>query len=261
MRLTFHKARPLIIGVIHLPALPGSPNFKLTENFMSELIDFTIRNSKRLEEGGVDGIILENYHDYPFSKRVNDVKTISAIAIITHEVVKEVSIPVGINLLRNSCPEAAVIALTAGASFIRCNAFCEVIVCPEGIIEPCAREVYEVFRYFDRKVQVLADILVKHASPLHSMSIEDLIRDYEERCLADAIIVTGERTGKAPNPKVVAQILKVSRLPVLVGSGITPENVHLYKSVSGYIVGTYLKNNKGEIELEKVKKLVNIIKK
>ena len=255
-----HLKKPILIGVLHLPSLPGSPKFESNPDFMNNLIEFAVRNVKRFEEGDVDAVIIENFNDNPFNKKVNDVRTISAFTIIVHEVIKNTSLPIGINLLRNSCPEAATIAIITGASFIRCNAYCETIVCPEGIIEPCAREVQEVFQYFKKKVPVFADILVKHASPLHKISIEDLVKDYEERCLADALIVTGERTGKPPNPNFVNEVLKNTKLPVFIGSGITPENIHLYKNVSGYIVGTYFKNEKGEIDIEKVKILVQRVK-
>ncbi len=255
--LEFKSDRRLIIGVIHLPPLPGSPRF---EGDFDAIVEFAVKNARMLEEVGFDGVIIENFNDNPFKPRVREPEAIASMAIVTREVVREVSIPVGVNLLRNSGPEATAIALAAGASFIRSNAYCEVVVSPEGILEPVAREVQEVMAKFKRRVQVLADIFVKHASPLHSIQIEDLARDCIERCLADALIVTGSRTGEAPDPEFARRVFKASKAPVLIGSGITPDNVRLYKDANGFIVGSYMKGVGGWINPEKARRLVSAIR-
>lgn len=135
----------------------------------------------------------------------------------------------GINLLRNSGPEAAAIAAVTGASFIRSNAYCEAVVSTEGIIEPVAREVLEVMTRLNTKITVLADIFVKHASPLHRMTIEDIAKDCIERSLADALVVTGPRTGEPPDPLLVRRVVKAVGTKILVGSGINPNNINDYR--------------------------------
>ncbi len=182
------------------------------------------------------------------------------MAIIAREVVKSVNIPVGINLLRNSGPEAAAIAAVTGASFIRSNAYCEAIVSVEGLIEPVAREVLEVMTRLSTKITVLADIFVKHASPLHRMTIEDVARDCVERALADALVVTGPRTGEPPDPLLLRRVIKAVNAKVLVGSGINPNNIGDYREAHGFIVGTYLKDEEGQIDLAKARNMVNAIK-
>ncbi|MBV9910441.1 MAG: hypothetical protein JOY52_23040, partial [Hyphomicrobiales bacterium] len=55
-----------IIGVIHLPALPGAPRYdgqKMSEIYAAAEVD-----AKTLSEGGIDGIILENASDMPFAR-------------------------------------------------------------------------------------------------------------------------------------------------------------------------------------------------
>ncbi len=254
----FREDRPTLIGVVHLPPLPGSIRYGGLD--ISTIIDFAVRNAKTLDEAGFDAVILENFNDYPFEARVRRPETIASMAIIAREVIKAVTVPVGINLLRNSGPEATAIAIIVGASFIRSNAYCETVVSSEGILEPVAREVLETMGRLNSKITVLADIFVKHASPLHRQTIEDVAKDCIERALADALIVTGPRTGEPPDPLLVRRVVKAVGAKVLVGSGITPNNVNDYRDAHGFIVGTYLKDEEGQIDVVKARNMVNAVK-
>jgi len=256
--LELAERRKVLVCVIHLPPLPGAPRWTSSVDVES-LVDFAVNCAREAEEGGADAVIVENYGDNPFSKRVTDPLTIASMTVIVREVVKSVSVPVGVNLLRNSCPEAVAIAYAAGASFIRCNMYCEVAVCPEGLVEPVAHEVIKLKTYLRTGIEVLADILVKHATPLHKLSLRDLVEDCVARCLADAIIVTGSRTGEPPDPDLLNEILRYSRVPVFVGSGITPQNIKLYRAAHGFIVGTYIKREKGMIDRQRVQELKRAI--
>ncbi len=110
------------------------------------------------------------------------------------------------------------------------------------------------------KITVLADIFVKHASPLHRMTIEDVARDCVERALADALVVTGPRTGEPPDPILLRRVVKAVNAKVLVGSGINPNNINDYRDAHGFIVGTYLKDEEGQIDLTKARNMVNAAK-
>jgi membrane complex biogenesis BtpA family protein len=243
-----------LIGVIHLPPLPGS--YKYSGNF-EEIIDFAINEAKKIEEGGFDALILENFYDNPFRKRVRR-ETSIAMGIIAREVKKSVSIKVGINLLRNSTYDSVVIAGLTG-DFVRVNALCETISSPEGIIEPTAVEAFEAMFYLKKKITILADIFVKHASPLHQRNIKDVVLDCIERNGADYLIVTGSRTGEEVDLKLLKEVKNYSPVPVCIGSGITSENISKYMA-DCFIIGTYLKDNNGRINLEKVKRIANAYK-
>jgi len=106
----------VLIGVLHL--LPtGDPDY----------LDHAVRNAKRLEEAGVDAIIVENFYDAPFKPKA-DFRTAVAVAVAARDVVKTVSVPVGVNLLRNACRAAAVISQYVGGRFIRCNAYTDLVL-------------------------------------------------------------------------------------------------------------------------------------
>lgn len=136
----------LLLGVIHLPRLPST--HYAGEAGVEEIAEKAVKESKILEELGYGGIIVENFGDAPFLKRVKDPLTLAAFTVIAREVVKSVRIDVGINLLRNSGLEAYSVALATGAKFIRVNSLVETLLTDSGIVEPEAPRLRNVrFNY------------------------------------------------------------------------------------------------------------------
>ena len=245
------ERRRLLICVVHLPPLPGSARYG---GDLEEIVDFAVKCARNAEDGGADAVIVENFNDNPFLKKPS-LETLIAMSVIVREVVKNVSICVGVNVLRNACSEAVCIASICGASFIRCNAYCQPVTCPEGIVEPEAGHVWRTMRSLGRRIEVLADINVKHAYPLYSPDPEDLVHDCVDRCLADFLVITGTRKGHPPDPNAVCNICRISSVPVLVGSGVNPSNIVLYKCAKGIIVGTYIKDERGIIDPRRVERI------
>lgn len=158
------------------------------------------------------GVIVENFSDAPYRKRVRDPLALASIAVVVREVVKSVSIDVGVNILRNSGLEAYPVALAAGARFIRVNALAETVITDSGILEPEAPRLKSVRANYPG-IRVYADVLVKHGRSLPYAAavvestatgvppesyVRNLVLDYIERASADALVVTGERTGEPP---------------------------------------------------------------
>ncbi len=244
----------LLLGVIHLPRLPST--HYAGEAGVEEIAERAVKESKILEELGYGGIIVENFGDAPFLKRVKDPLTLAAFTVIAREVVKSVRIDVGINLLRNSGLEAYSVALATGAKFIRVNSLVETLLTDSGIVEPEAPRLRNV-RFNYPGVKIFADIVCKHGSSLSYLTykeqslvkggtepLEELVADAVERGRADALIVTGPRTGEEPDVEFLSKVKSVSPVPVLVGSGATPENLEvLLRRADGVIVGSYIKTN------------------
>ncbi len=205
---------------------------------------------------------MENLGDNPYRKRVLDPLAILSMGIVVREVVRSTSLEVGVNMLRNSGREAYSIAVASGARFIRVNSLIETIVSDSGIIEPEAPRLSTIRRNYPG-VEVYADIAVKHSISLNyvlsiveseaiirragtSGGLQDylgeIVRDYIERGGADALIVTGLRTGEPPSPDFLKIIKKNSPIPVFVGSGASPENIEeLARYSDGVIVGSYIR--------------------
>ncbi len=249
-----------IIGVVHLNPLPGSPLF---DGDLNEIIEAALKDARTLISGGVDGILVENFNDKPYEKRVRDPETISAMAIIVNEIIKNSPIPVGINLLRNSAIEASSIAYVTKAMFIRVNALVENIETDSGIIEAIAPKLMRHIKKLNAKLGILADIHVKHASPIGNRDIEVIYMDIFERGLASAAIITGKRTGEAPDINILKLLRRINRGPVLIGSGLSLENLGILEYADGAIVGTYFKrdsNVNNEVNQKRVKIFMEKVK-
>ncbi|MHA1665113.1 MAG: BtpA/SgcQ family protein [Candidatus Njordarchaeales archaeon] len=249
----FESTKP-IIGVVHLKPLPGAP---LYDNF-NDVLEWAVKDAKNLEDGGVDGVIVENYNDNPFKIRVTEPETIAAMSVVAHEVKKELSIPVGISFLRNSAIEALGIAFVTNLEFIRVNVFVESVVTDSGLINAIAPELIRYRKKLSANIGVFADVNVKHAAPIGNRQIEDIILDAFERGCADAVIITGRRTGKPPDIKVLIAARAVASGAILIGSGLNMKNLDLLSNADGAIVGTYF-HEEGNISKPVDKKRVELL--
>ena len=261
----------LLVGVIHLPRLPST--HYVGEVGVEEVVERAVKESRILEELGYGGIIVENFGDAPFLKRVRDPLTLAAFTVVAREVVKSVRIDVGINLLRNSGLEAYSVALATGAKFIRVNSLVETLLTDSGVVGPEAPRLRNV-RFNYPGVKIFADIVCKHGSSLSYLAyreqslvkggtepLEDLVADAVERGRADALVVTGTRTGEEPDVEFLSKVKSVSPVPVLVGSGATPENLEvLLRRADGVIVGSYIKADGkagNPVDFERARRFVN----
>ncbi len=241
----------MIIGVLHLKPLPGSPRYTSFE----EVEAHSLRNARRLEEGGVDAVLVENYGDLPYLEKVG-AETVACMTALLKDMRNEVSVPVGVNVLRNDSISASAIARAVKAEFIRVNQTIFPSASPEGFLFPQSAVLARYMRQIDLKVKIFADVMVKHA--VHLAGIEDYLENIE-RAFADFIVVTGTSTGKPPGIEDVKIVKERSHLPVFVGSGVNPENIEKFMEYAdGFIVGTYFKDGE-EVSVEKVRKLCSLI--
>jgi membrane complex biogenesis BtpA family protein len=257
------QARKPLIGMIHLLPLPGSP--KYSEEGMPRALDAALRDAEALQNGGFDGLLVENYGDSPFKPAPTDPETVASMTAIGREISTQVELPLGVNVLRNGAIAALAIARAVRARFIRVNVFTESLLTDQGIIDACA---HEVMRYRSRidatEVRVFADVRSKHAAPLVSRPVEESARDAAYRGMADALIVTGPHTGAEPDRGQFRRIRgSVPDRPVLIGSGLSKRNaVRLLREADGAVVGTSLKKNgviEGPIDEARVKDLVKSV--
>ncbi|MEM2212722.1 MAG: BtpA/SgcQ family protein [Candidatus Nezhaarchaeales archaeon] len=258
MNELFKSWKP-VIGVVHLQPLPGAPRYQ--PPFVT-VVERALRDAKTYEEGGVNAIILENFGDAPYHPDRVGPETVAAMTYVASRVKEAVNIPIGINVLRNDALSALAIAYVVGASFIRVNVLSGATITDQGIITSKAHHLLRYRRFLEASgVKVFADINVKHSVQLLQRPLELVAEELVQRELADAVIVTGETTGRAPGLEQVKAVKKVlPNTPVLVGSGVNEENVQEYlKLCDGVIVGTSLKTGgatENPVDLAKVKALI-----
>lgn len=241
----FKTSHP-IIGVVHLLPLPTSPRWG---GSLKAVIDRAEQEAAALAAGGVDGLIIENFFDAPFAKDQVDPAVVSAMTLTIERVMNLVTLPVGINILRNDAQSALAIASTTGAQFIRVNVLTGVMATDQGFIEGQAHQLLRYRRELDTEVKIMADVLVKHARPLGSPNLTTAVRETIERGLADGVILSGWATGSPPSLEDLELALAAANgVPVLIGSGADWENIPaLIQAANGVIVSSSLKRH-GQID-------------
>jgi len=234
--------KPALIGMVHVRALPGTP---FSRQNMFEIMDLAISEAHAFQDAGYDGIILENMHDRPYLKGGVGPEIVAGMASVATAVRFSLGaeFPVGIQILAGANREALAVALTAGLQFIRAEGLVFGHVADEGWIEACAGDLLRYRRALDAEhVQIWTDIQKKHSS--HAVTADLDLAEWAhgaEFFGADAVIVTGAHTGSPADADEVSQVLKATRLPVAVGSGITPENAARFAQAHAWIVGSFVK--------------------
>lgn len=236
----FDGRRPILIGVVHLPPLPGSPGFSTS---LDEILDFAHRDAEALQAAGFDGAIVENFGDAPFFKDCVPAETIASMAVVARSVIQSCSLKIGVNMLRNDARSALGIAAAVGASFVRVNVHTGVAASDQGMIEGRAAETIRARAALGADVAILADVHVKHATPMSQPDIALAAEETAYRGMADGLIVTGATTGRSVNVDQLARVrTAVPDKPLFAGSGATVDTVgDLVRVADGVIVGTALR--------------------
>lgn len=245
-----------IFGMVHLLPLPGAP---LYAGSMDEVIEAAVRDARAIAGGGCDGLIVENFGDRPFFKHRVPPETVSAMTRVIVEIMSEVNIATGVNVLRNDASAALAIAAAGGARFIRVNVHTGAMVTDQGIIEGEAATTLRLRARLAPDAAIFADHLVKHARPLAEVDPMQSARDLRHRGLADALVITGAETGAPADVAMLERLRLAVDAPLIVGSGVTEANATAYRSADALIVGTSIKTD-GAIDRTKVERLVRAFK-
>ena len=252
-----------LIGVIHLLPTPGAPGYG--EDGMTDLLVQALADAQAYVAGGIDRLIVENYHDAPFFKEGVSPATIAAITRAVDCVralggVEEV----GVNVLRNDAAAALGIAAATRSDFIRVNVHTGVMFTDQGLVEGKAAETVRMRAALAPECKIFADVHVKHATSIAGERIEDAARDAVHRGRADGLIVSGVATGSAPDKERVERVRDAvgPDVPIMIGSGFaldTARSLLAFADVA--IVGTAAKRDgrvENGVDAERVKELVAV---
>ena len=239
----FGKSRGVLIGVVHLLALPGAPDYE--DRGVEPIYARALADACAYAEAGFDGLIVENHGDIPFAKP-QDIgpETAAHMAVAADRIRRETGLPFGVNVLANAALHALAVASASGARFVRVNQWANAYVANEGLIEGAAAPAMRYRRNLSAQdVRIFADAHVKHGAHaiVQDRPVAELVRDVAF-FNADVIIATGQRTGHAADLDYIAAIKSAAGLPTLVGSGAAPDNVRaLLSAIEGVIVASALK--------------------
>ena len=253
------NVRKPVIGMLHLAALPGSP---LYGGSLSTIREAVLRDAQLLAEGGVNGLMIENFGDTPFFPGRVPAHVVAHMTAIAAQVRQAVpDLPLGINVLRNDGLSALAIAHAVGADYIRVNVLCGARVADQGLLQGIAHDLLRLRAELKAEnIKIFADVDVKHSAPLAERPIADEVDDTLHRGMADALIVSGAGTGKPTDPEKVKRVKAAAKgAPVLLGSGVTPQTLpSLLPHADGFIVGTYFKKD-GVVDPQRVKELIMLL--
>ncbi|GET30567.1 BtpA/SgcQ family protein [Prolixibacter sp. SD074] len=239
MKLSFK--RKAIIGMVHLGALPGTPQHKMS---MTEIITTAVKEALIYNSHELDAVMIENMHDVPYMNRKVGPEIIAAMTAVALAVKQEIEIPVGIQVLAGANTDAVAIAKAAGLDFIRAEGYVFGHVADEGYMDSDAAFLMRYRKLIGADdVGIFTDIRKKHAS--HNITadvdLEEMIQA-AEFFLSEGIIITGAATGKKAAIEDVKTARRASKLPVLIGSGISEGNIGAYwPFADGFIIGSSLK--------------------
>lgn len=262
------KVNKPIIPTLHLLSLPGSPYYDGMP--MDDIIQYTMDEVDDLIECGVDGFIVENHGDVPFIKPERfPYETVAAMSVIGKEVsklAKKHNLAVGVNCLANAAIPALSIAKSIDADFIRVNQFVNAYVANEGFVEGLAADIYRYRKNIQAQdIAVFADVHVKHGS--HAIVADRTVEEQAKDVLffsGDALICTGQRTGDAPTDQELKAIKVREDVPVLVGSGMTPDNIErIFNIADGCIVASYFKKDGvwyNKVEKDRVMRFMDAVR-
>lgn len=240
MPLPFSTSFP-VVGMVHLSPLPGSPGWA---GSMEQVVHRALEDVSALEQGGVDGILVENYGDIPFHPHGVSPETVASMTRVVADICREAAVPLGINVLRNDAAAALGVAVATGASFIRVNVHVGTMFTDQGRMDGRAHDTLRRRHALGGAatgVAILADVLVKHAVPPPGVTAQALAQDLWHRGRADALLVTGKATGAATSLAHLKEVVAaVPEAPVWVASGVTSEQVEalLAAGAHGAIVGS-----------------------
>ncbi len=229
-----------LIGVIHARALPGTPGGGQS---VAEIAQAAAAEARAYEAAGFHGLIIENTHDRPYLKGSVGPEIVAAMSALGVEVRRASALPFGIQILAGANSAAIAVAHSCGASFVRVEGFVFAHVADEGLIESSAGELLRYRRAIGAdRIRVFADIKKKHSA--HAITADvDLAETAKaaEFFHADGVIVSGVATGCPTDPDDVRTANQAANIPVLVGSGVTAENMDRFSAASALILGSSVK--------------------
>lgn len=241
------QLRGTLVGVVHLLPLPGAPGYSASGDpagGMQALLEHAVADAKFLAAAGFDGLIVENFGDTPFFAEQVPAETVAGVSLAVDAVRRAVGdLPVGVNVLRNDVRAGLGIAAACGAAFVRANVFSGAMVTDQGLIQGRAADWVRERGRLAPWARFLADVHVKHATPLGDSDLVSAARDLVGRGGADGVILSGSGTGAGTALADLQRVREaLPEAPLWIGSGLTADNAAEQLAwADAAIVGTWVK--------------------
>jgi uncharacterized protein len=237
------KRDKLVFGMVHVGALPGTPQHRFS---LAQITEQAVLETNLLLSSGFDGIIIENMHDVPYLNREVGAEIIAGMTVVGKALREVSTCKLGIQVLAGANKAALAIALACEYDFVRAEGYVFSQISDEGMMNADAGELQRYRRLIGaEKIKIYCDIKKKHSA--HNITADVDIADMAKAAeffLADGVIITGSCTGIAASKIELDSVNKAVRCPVLIGSGLTYSNLEEYWELAdSFIVGSYLKKD------------------
>lgn len=256
------KTEKPIIAMCHLQAMPGDPGYD-DKKGMTDVLKKARHDLLALQDGGVDGIIFSNEFSLPYLTKVENI-TSACMARLVGELMDEISVPFGINVLWD--PKASIdVAKATGAKFVR-EIFTGVYASDFGLWDTnCGEVVRHQHAIHADDVKLFFNIVPEAAAYLAGRNIESIAKSTIFNCKPDALCVSGLTAGAETDTETLTRVKKVaSNTPVFANTGCNKDNIVKQLSVAdGAIVATTFKVDgvfENLVDVNRVKEFMSIVK-
>ena len=234
-------AKP-IIGMAHLPALPGTPLYDAAGG-MARVRDGVRRDLEALQAGGIHAVMFCNENDRPYRLDA-DFASVAGLADVVASLRGELSVPFGVDVLWDPRATLAVAAAT-GAAFAR-EIFTGAFAGDFGLWVRSAGDAFRYRRELGAEgVRLLFNINAEFAAPLAPRPLAEVARSVVFSSSPDALCVSGPITGQPVDASGLAEVAAAvggRGVPVLVNTGFRADlAAGMLRHADGAIVGSSLK--------------------
>ena len=251
-----------VIAMCHLQALPGDPGYDKSGG-MKKVIEAARKDMLALQEGGVDGIMFSNEFSMPYLLKVKT-ETTAAMARIIGELMHEIKVPYGVNVLWD--PYASLeLAAAVDGKFVR-EIFSGVYASDFGLWNTnCGEIIRHQYAIGAENVKLLFNIVPEAAQYLAQRDVAEIARSTVFNHLPDALCVSGLTAGSETDSTTLKEVKNaVPDTVVFANTGVRLENVEEQLSIAdGAVVATTFKYDgifQNSVDVKRVKAFMDKVK-
>lgn len=254
--------RKPIVGMCHLPPLPGDPGYDAAGG-MDAVLAHARREIAALQDGGIDGILISNEFSLPYLTQTEPITAI-VMARVIGELRSEIRVPFGVNVLWDGVASID-LAMATGAAFVR-EVFTGVYASDFGLWNT---EVGRAARHRARvgasAVRLLYNVVPEGAAYVANRDLAQMTRSTVFNGAPDALCVSGLTAGASTDTSTLKVVKEnAGDVPVFVNTGVRPDTVaESLEHADAAIVGTWFKRDgkfANDAEPARVAELMGVVR-
>ena len=234
--------RKTVVAMVHVPALPGSPEFDSATG-MNKILDSVVVDLEALQSGGVDAIMFGNEFDRPYVLKAPP-EGLAALASVIGQVKSMIKIPFGVNYLWDPVATVA-LAVATDANFAR-EIFTGVYASDMGLWTPdCAGAARLRSSQGRSDLQMIFNINAEFATSLDTRPLAIKAKSAVFSSKADVVCVSGPMTGMGVDQTELREAREaLPETPLLANTGVNIDTVaDIFSLTDGCVIGSHLKHN------------------